>query len=748
MKIKLNRKHKIALIVISILMISSITIGISYSYWQITKKQSDSNLINTGCFEVTFEETGSDITLTNTFPISDQEGLALSPYKFKIKNICTIDSEYYVTLNSFGESSTLMDENAIAYAFDLSTKTNLTPKILGSAPENTDTSNIDLDNLIKSYYLKGGYLRVGEEKEFSLYLWMDQDASISEMNKTFHSKIYITNIATDEAPLLANLTTTSNISATGKFLNGPLVKNTIEKLEFVSSNGVPDDAIGSWDVSAQQNGGIMAWYYDSDSNGLYEVYIGQEEEVIANSNSSYLFQNLTSLKNINLSNLDTSNITNMANMFSNASSLINLDVSSFNTLKVTNMHGMFSGCSSLTNLDVSIFNTSNVTIMSGMFSNCSSLTNLNLNNFDTSKVTIMKWMFDGCSSLTSLNLNNFDTSNVIDMSYMFNNIGHNSNVFTLDLGDKFDTSKVTNMSYMFSNASSLINLDISSFNTSEVMDMTGIFTGCRSLTDLDVSSFNTSKVTSMYDMFSYTGFDSTVFTLDLGDKFDTSNVTNMEGMFSYTGFDSTVLTLDLGDKFDTSNVITMRGMFTAIGYSSLVFTLDLGDKFDTSKVTFMDGMFRQIGENNTGFTLNLGNKFDTSNVVDMNQMFYCTGRSGQTFTLDLGDKFDTSNVLNMSFMFADIGEFNPIFTLDFGNKFDTSKVTDMYKMFAFVGSRNANFTFDLRTFNFDNVTNYGFMFDSSETTHTAYVKNASDATWISNKGFKGKIIDCSANTCP
>ena len=75
-------------------------------------------------------------------------------------------------------------------------------------------------------------------------------------------------------------------------------------------------------------------------------------------------------------------------------------------------------------------------------------------------------------------------------------------------------------------------------------------------------------------MFNQTGYNSKVFTLDLGDKFDTSNVDNMLVMFNQTGYNSKVFTLDLGDKFDTSNVDNMLAMFQMTGYTSTEFTLD------------------------------------------------------------------------------------------------------------------------------------------------------------------------------
>ena len=125
------------------------------------------------------------------------------------------------------------------------------------------------------------------------------------------------------------------------------------------------------------------------------------------------------IEKLDLSNFNTSNVTNMQFMFVMCTSLTSLDLSNFNTSNVTDMQGMFRECSSLTSLDLSNFNTTNVTNMTRMFSGCSSLTSLDLNGFNTSKVTNMSEMFYYCSSLTNLDLNNFNTSNVTNMGNMF-----------------------------------------------------------------------------------------------------------------------------------------------------------------------------------------------------------------------------------------------------------------------------------------------------------------------------------------
>ncbi|PDF07181.1 BspA family leucine-rich repeat surface protein, partial [Listeria monocytogenes] len=77
-----------------------------------------------------------------------------------------------------------------------------------------------------------------------------------------------------------------------------------------------------------------------------------------------------------------------------------LDVSNFNTSSVTNMKTMFNGCNSLEELDLSNFDTSSVTTMASMFKDCTALKSLYLDNF--TDAAIMTDMFKGTTSLTYL----------------------------------------------------------------------------------------------------------------------------------------------------------------------------------------------------------------------------------------------------------------------------------------------------------------------------------------------------------
>ena len=144
---------------------------------------------------------------------------------------------------------------------------------------------------------------------------------------------------------------------------------------------------------------------------------------------SYMFSYCQSLTTLDLSNFNTTNVTNMLRMFSYSKSLTSLNLSSFNTANVLNMSYMFSDCSSLTSLDLSNFNTANVTDMSGMFGWCLSLTSLDLSSFNTANVTTMKHMFNRCYKLqTEITITGTSITNYANM---FSNALTDANAYVI-----------------------------------------------------------------------------------------------------------------------------------------------------------------------------------------------------------------------------------------------------------------------------------------------------------------------------
>ena len=137
--------------------------------------------------------------------------------------------------------------------------------------------------------------------------------------------------------------------------------------------------------------------------------------------SLFLAFDNSGLKQINVSNWDTSNVTNMSNTFSHCELLASVDVNKWNTSKVTNMEGMFVDCNLLASVDVNKWNTSKVTDMASMFSSCGTLRSIDVSKWNTSNVTDISGMFFGCGSLHSVDITGWDTSKVTSMDRMFFN---------------------------------------------------------------------------------------------------------------------------------------------------------------------------------------------------------------------------------------------------------------------------------------------------------------------------------------
>ena len=209
-------------------------------------------------------------------------------------------------------------------------------------------------------------------------------------------------------------------------------------------------------------------------------------------NMSFMFR-WTAKADPNVSNWDTSKVTDMEGMFLLASA--NPDVSKWNTSNVTNMKGMFDRAGNA-DPDVSKWDTSKVTDMEDMFSGVVN-GNPDVSNWDTSSVTDMQSMFFRAEKANP-DVSKWNTSNVTNMYEMFQEAkAANPEV------SNWDTSKVENISRMFYFASNATP-DVKNWNTSNVTDMSGMFHGAEN-SNPDVSNWDTSEVTSMDRMFEGSG---------------------------------------------------------------------------------------------------------------------------------------------------------------------------------------------------------------------------------------------------
>ena len=414
-------------------------------------------------------------------------------------------------ISSISSVSSLSNFPANTWGYSFNTNTNFNPIPALSAPANL------IHTTAKST----------SEENHTIKLGMKLNSSLKPGN--YENKLIIS--------VVSNPYTPKAVMTEGPDFNSKLksLETATDKIEhFKKSPVAPTASMNTVNIEDEESEcEIKLWLDPTDKTAYYYT---EPEKVYLNEDSSEMFyteyyeQEIKNILEIDLSNFDTSQVTNMREMFYDMHNLTALDLSNFDTSKVTDMSSMFYRVSNLTTLDLSNFDTSQVTDMNRMFYVMHNLTALDLSNFDTSKVTNMGYMFRDMHNLTSLNLSSFDTS------------------------------KVTNMIDMFTNIYNLTTLDLSNFNTSNVTNMDGMFTGMHSLTTLDLSNFDTSQVTDMSDMFEYM---SNLTTLDLS-NFDTSQVTDMNHMFYLE--DKNILKdklekIYVNNDFNTSQLTGFSNMF-------------------------------------------------------------------------------------------------------------------------------------------------------------------------------------------
>ena len=209
-------------------------------------------------------------------------------------------------------------------------------------------------------------------------------------------------------------------------------------------------------------------------------------EKVNNGNiKSIVLQYIKEDRTSELTNLDTSKVTDMSGLFDYES--YSLPADNELTTKFKNFNVPLS------------WNTTNVTNMSGMFKNAKSFnTNINHNhsnnNWNTSNVTDMSSMFENAT-----NFNNGETNS-------------NSNVFF-----KLLTENVIKMNSMFKNATTFdIGISLSRYNTNGIQY---IYWDTRNLEDMSFMFENTSNIT-FNNIFLYT-----------------TNVKKIEGIFNEIDFE-------------------------------------------------------------------------------------------------------------------------------------------------------------------------------------------------------------------
>ena len=151
--------------------------------------------------------------------------------------------------------------------------------------------------------------------------------------------------------------------------------------------------------------------------------------------------------------------------------LVSVDLSNLDTSKLTNMKSAFADCELLESVDLYNFKGSSIINMNSLFMNCPLLKSIEFSHLEPTPVAYMNNMFSGCTSLDTIKFSSSEATSLINLEEMFKGC---SSVKSIDLSS-FIVTSATQMSHIFSGCSSLKYLDISNFNMETVTNADSMF---------------------------------------------------------------------------------------------------------------------------------------------------------------------------------------------------------------------------------------------------------------------------------
>ena len=233
--------NKKIVIVTSIVMLLVLIASVSYAIWSRSFTQTGTNLSKYDCFDIVYAENVNEVSLSNGYPITDEEGLKAESYDLTIKNTCKILANYEVVLNKLN-TSTLNDTNVkIAVDSDISLLSDL------------KTTNTNLTNATEGKVLTTGILASGQSKTIKIQSWMDENTTKTEgSGKSFSYKVTAeATTGVSSKSLVANIVKNELKTTTPDFSSAEPITLTYKEAEIVektvklSSSKAGNRALGS-----------------------------------------------------------------------------------------------------------------------------------------------------------------------------------------------------------------------------------------------------------------------------------------------------------------------------------------------------------------------------------------------------------------------------------------------------------------------------------------------------------------------
>ena len=176
------KKKTLIVAVVSCLLASIAVLGTTYAIYVVNLKGDKTQQVSSGTLNVEFQNNSSAISLTNAYPMTDEDGLKNEGIQFSVANTGTLPAKYRITLVE--DSNNTLTNNYIKYVFYKEGEPVGTPALLSSLSSLVLVPAEDIAN--------------GSKTNYTLKLWIDENAGNETQGKTFQAKIRVESVQATE----------------------------------------------------------------------------------------------------------------------------------------------------------------------------------------------------------------------------------------------------------------------------------------------------------------------------------------------------------------------------------------------------------------------------------------------------------------------------------------------------------------------------------------------------------------------
>ena len=193
------KNKTIILLVIGILLVTTMSIGVTYSYMK-PKAEKENNQTEIGinnCAKITLKDSDSTINLTNMYPMEEEMGLQTDAYEFTVSSTCEEYTGFNLYLTTLNDNE-IKDSNIRYAVTDVDDNVLITDLLTNKTDELnlTEEEIKELEQGIENkrgntYKVYNGVIPLNKDKVYKLHLWLNKNANNETMNQSFKIKVSI-----------------------------------------------------------------------------------------------------------------------------------------------------------------------------------------------------------------------------------------------------------------------------------------------------------------------------------------------------------------------------------------------------------------------------------------------------------------------------------------------------------------------------------------------------------------------------